>query len=114
MHERMFQRGLFAQYKEDVIVGIGVHKNKGAFAKHIRELKVPTHLQFWRDPTVARKFISYGKYKLASPSIRELEQKGLPKNATQEQIAQFLKTFKRPKYPSDVLLLLEKPINTIH
>jgi len=111
MHARMFKKGLFNQYLEEVIVGIGAHKNKAVFSRYIRGLKEPTHLQFWRDPIVARKFMIHGKYTLSKPSIKELETKGLPKGATQEQIAEFLKTFKRPKYPNDVLLLLEKPIS---
>ncbi len=114
VQERMFRRELFSQYKEDVIVGIGAHIHKSTFIKYIRSLTHPTHLQFWRDPTVARQFMIHGKYKLATPSISELEGKGLPKGATQEQIAEFLKTFKRPKHPSDVLLLLEKPVGTVH
>jgi hypothetical protein len=106
--QRLFARGMFGQYKEDVIAGIGVHANKAAFTRYIRTLENPTHLQFWRDLRVARKFMVYGKYTLAKPSIRELEKNGLPRGATQEQIAEFLKTFKRQRYPGNVLFLLEK------
>jgi hypothetical protein len=107
-HLEVFRQGLFEEYKRQVIKDMNPLRNRASFVGFVKSLKRPTHIEFWRLPNVARKYMEHGGYDLCKTSIRELEKRGLPKKANKEQIIEFLRTFENEERVK-VLFLLTKP-----
>jgi len=110
----LFRKGLFETYKQQIIEGMGWHRNREAFASFIRGITTPTHIEFWRLPNIARQYMRHAGYELCEQSIRELEERGLPKSSTKKQIIDFLRAFRKSPHPADVLFVLTKPANISH